>query len=878
MRHFFCILFLSGLLPISSVTAQPIPRAEADSLLGLLRAGKADTSRVKVCLRLGEYHLFKPGEKKADMDSAAGYAKEAEGLSRALRFRNGYDRSLQLLGQIYAEGKQSDGLRAVLQKSTSPRMRVELLHLLTKHYLYRPGEQHTDLDSAISYATEALLVGIRRKNASWQMESLIELGFIHLEKGDQGRGQAYLQEAAPLIEGIEDLEERAGVWYRVADRYGRSNAEMPAKLEAYGRSLALYRQSGNKEKEASTLKTIADMHQHQGKYAQAMGELLEVLRIYKSIGFRYLHYTYDLLAHVYWVTGNHAHALPYALAAVESAKATGDTLQLNYFSMRVGHIYRDLGLYQQALESYQKLLGKLQAQNAGFNVTGMYIFNINRSLLALNRPGQALAFLRQALRKSPPEGPDDESYAAFALGETYLALKEYPAAERHLLKALEVAKDGHYDFNWHLILLDVNVLLSKLYSQQGHYRMARHHLGQAFRLNAQRSPEALQLSRLHLLAFRLDSLEGNLSSAIAHYQRHKGLLDSLFNERKSNLLIAFQVQYDVQQKEQDLKLKARDIKLKEKNIALLREQNKAQQTQRNALVGGAALLLSLLGLGYNRYRLKQRNNQQLQAKQQEINHKNEYLSELILEKDSLLGQKDTLLAEKEQLLHDKDHLLTGQERLLEEKERLLKEIHHRVKNNLQVVMSLLNSQADSLHDKAALSAIQESQHRVQAMALIHQKLYQSEGVARINMLDYIEEVVAYLNDSYCLHHAVRFCLEVEPVGLDVTQAVPLGLIINEVITNAFKYAFPDGRPGTITLRLQRLAEATYGLTIADDGVGLPKNYDPAQSRSLGMTLLHGFSGQLGGNLVITSGPGLCISLVFAEEQLSPVYASVTQAG
>jgi two-component sensor histidine kinase len=403
----------------------------------------------------------------------------------------------------------------------------------------------------------------------------------------------------------------------------------------------------------------------------------------------------------------------------------------------------------------------------------------------------------------------------------------------------------------------LNQNLAELYMRTGQYHNARSCLGQAFKL-AEQQKAVKQLSEMHLQAFKLDSLQGNLSSAIAHYQQYTALKDSLFTEKKSNQLISFQVQYDTQKKEQELQLKQQDLKLKEKNIALLTQQNQAQQanisrqqTERNALVGGALLLLAIIALGYNRYRLKQRSNWLLQAQQSEINQKNEHLSELLGEKDSLLGQKDTLI---------------------EEKERLLKEIHHRVKNNLQVVMGLLSLQADSLLDQVALSAIRESQHRVQAMALIHQKLYQAEGVARIPMQNYIKEVVAYLHKSYCLDQLVRFRVEVEPIELDVTQAVPLGLIINEALTNAFKYAFPAGKAGTVRLSLQLLREATYQLTIADDGVGLPAHYDPSQSRSLGMTLLHGFSGQLGGELTLTSPPGLTISLVFAEEQLTPSYA------
>jgi two-component sensor histidine kinase len=191
-----------------------------------------------------------------------------------------------------------------------------------------------------------------------------------------------------------------------------------------------------------------------------------------------------------------------------------------------------------------------------------------------------------------------------------------------------------------------------------------------------------------------------------------------------------------------------------------------------------------------------------------------------------------------------------------------------VKNNLQVVMSLLSSQARYLSDEKALMAIRESQHRVQAMALIHQKLYQAEGVARIPMKAYVEEVVAYLHEAYGPSGDVQLHLSLEDTELDVVRAVPLGLIVNEAVSNAFKYAFPGGRSGTVRLSLREW-EGSHELIVADDGVGLPPHFDRHQSRSLGMTLLHGFGQQLGGKVSITSPPGTTICLVFGQEQPGP---------
>ncbi len=844
MRKFITLYCILWLWPAAG-RAQSIPRAEADSLLQRLEASRPDTNRVKWWLRLGEFHLRKPGQLAADLDSAAGYARQAGHLSRSLRFGSGYDRSQGLLMDVYLDGSRPDRAHALLGRTKPGRLRAGLLLSLGQYYLYKAGEFAADLDSAARLVGQALHLYTGLGDDTGRLESLAVLAVVLRERGNPGQARVYLGQAVPLIERTPDRATQAVLWSRLGDHYARSEEEMPDKIRCYAQSMHLYRQLGNREREAHLLKTIADMHQVQGQYARSLRELLEVLRIQKSIGFRNLHYTYDLLGYVHRAMGNYEHALPFALATIESAKATGDSTDLDLFYLRVADTYKELGQHGPALEAYQQLLDKLQREQGNVNFVMSCIGAINGILAALNQPGQALVFLERMLQRYPPDTPYRHSLAHFFQGETYLRLHDYARAEGHFLKALALNDQTRIadSANEAGFAIDVNLELSRLYTGRGQYQKAGYYLARAFPL-AEKQPKRLRLSKLHLQAFRVDSLRGHATAAIAHYQQYKALTDSIFNERKSNQLIAYQVQYNTQQKEQELKLKAQDIKLKEKNIALLIQQSKAQQallgqrqTERNALIGGAILLLLLLALGYNRYRLRQRGNQQLQARQEEINRKNHSL-----------------------------------QLLLDEKEWLLREIHHRVKNNLQVVMSLLSSQAASLEDKTALSAIQESQHRVQAMALIHQKLYQSEGMARVPMKAYIEEVVAYLSDSYQLARNIRFALQVDALELDVTQAVPLGLIINEAISNALKHAFPGGRAGTVSISVGRLAESTYQLVIADDGVGLPEGYDPERSRSLGMTLLQGFGRQLGSELSVVSPPGTTIRLVFEKERFWPFAA------
>jgi two-component sensor histidine kinase len=205
--------------------------------------------------------------------------------------------------------------------------------------------------------------------------------------------------------------------------------------------------------------------------------------------------------------------------------------------------------------------------------------------------------------------------------------------------------------------------------------------------------------------------------------------------------------------------------------------------------------------------------------------------------------------------------------LLEEKEWLIKEIHHRVKNNLHIITSLLESQSAFLKDEAAFEAIRDTQHRVFAMSLIHQKLYQPEkNVTKINMSIYLHEVVNYLRESFETGSRIQFNMEMEPIELDISFAIPLGMILNEAITNSVKYAFLGNTAGVITVLIKKTANRKYRFSVSDNGVGLPKNFDPLKSQTLGMRLIKGLSDDIAANFTVENNQGTAICIEFIVDK------------
>ncbi|TDN36759.1 sensor histidine kinase [Hymenobacter sp. UV11] len=716
-------------------------------------------------------------------------------------------------------------LRAQLWRTPASPARLRLLVQLAEELLAQHDELGMPLDSAVAYGQQALALSAGLADPAGRIRSMYVSGQLPGAKdAADTTGRAQLRQGVALSQRLGYPLLEASGWLHLADSYPRTMLGLPRKLVGYAHAATLFKQASRPVEYAYVLKTMADMHLLQGHSGQAEQELLHVLDLYRAAGHRELHYTYDLLRGATRQAGNYQEALRYGLASIESAQATHDTTVIAYFYSNVAAIYAELKQPERALAYYHRILRRELRSRAKEGAVSTCAV-ISRLLLGQQQPRQALRFLQATA--GPIQATDQDTYTR-CLVDCYVALGQFARAERALRTLLAAARQVPLS---DMDRMNLDKTAGRFYLATRRYAQAYPHLQQALVLS-QSAGFLLQTAALHQLLFQADSALGRFPAAIGHYQQYKRLTDSVFNATRSQQLASLQIQYDTRQQEQ--------------NIALLTKQGQLQQArlrqreqQRNAGLVGAALLLLLLALGYSRYRHGQRSNRLLRAQRAEIEQRSQALAQLLAE----------------------------QRELLTEKEWMLREIHHRVKNNLQVIGSLLNTQADYSPDPAALSALRESEHRVQAMALVHQHLYQTDRVGWVPLPAYVQELAAHLLDAFDATTRVHLHLDLAPLALPVTVATPLGLILNELLINALKHAFGPGQPGTLTLTGRVLPQHAYQLSVADDGRGLPADFDPARANSLGLNLITGLSHQLDGEFSLLPNPAgrgavarLCLAL------------------
>ncbi|WP_205514024.1 tetratricopeptide repeat-containing sensor histidine kinase [Longitalea arenae] len=547
-----------------------------------------------------------------------------------------------------------------------------------------------------------------------------------------------------------------------------NRGEFDSSRQKYTEALKLFQKAGSKKGIASATIRIGVVELRNGKYDNAIKHFLEALKISEEAGDRF-----GVMEANYSISWAHLdrHNYKTALQYLKIAERQNDSLPFSNISLNIfnhlGVLHKETGALEMAryyLEKGVRLSGKVEHQ--GLNIT-----LINNLASVYSKQGlkeKAVALQKEALQRSRAMGNYlRELQVLYGLARTY-GNDDLPNAIHYLQEAISLARaKGAYNQEMRYLRA-----ITPWYVKQGNYK-------EAF----------LMKEREKLLSdsFIQNSMSKNIASLKAEYELSR-----------SNARI----------KELDLLNNKRKLELK--NASLLHY----------VTFGGIGLLLVILGLLYNQYRIKRQNNQ-------EISFKNQAL-----------------------------------QRLLEEKEWLVKEIHHRVKNNLHTVMSLLESQSVYLRDEALL-AVQNSKHRIYAMSLIHQKLYQDEHMTQVDLSVYLPELINYLHDSFDLGKYIHFRSAIEKIEVDIAIAIPIGLIVNEAITNSIKYAFPGRTANEIRIQLGQTGRNTILLSITDNGIGISEA-DRLKKDSLGFKLMQGLTGDLHGRFTVESHHGTSISVEFPQ--------------
>jgi two-component system, sensor histidine kinase PdtaS len=734
---------------------------------------------------------------------------------------------------LLAQGESQAALLARLRESRPDTNRVSLLLKAGCYHLLKPGNEKKDLDSAFSFFNPALELSRMLHADKWVMESLKWKGDCYLEGNELTPGEACFEEVIDYYRRTDDKRKEAETWARLGECIPPLNKAFFAEIvKSLGQARELFRQVRDTLNELESLKNIADIHLNTNRLDLAEQELLQVLAGYKAIHYPKLHYTYDLLRSVYDLKGELQQEIFCVIELIKSMESSGDLAEANFLYTAASASYYRVGMYDQSLSCARK--AEAISLNRGF--VGMFRYRkfIVLDLLAKDSVQAAQRYLSGYDRQNGKGNGQFQDYLHYVSGIYYAQLKQYTLADKYFAQALNME-----DSFWSVLHRGPEGLGGPImYESIGEYWLLRHDIPRASglrekieRMIKQSVPvSVVARCRFELFQFELDSAKGFYHSAMLHHLSYKHLSDSVYNIQKNIQMQELQIKYETDQKDKDLRSLANNIQLLTKQTQLQQSQAEKSRLLRNTMIGGLGLSLLLVGVIYNRYRLKQRKNRQLEVQQQEITAKNTQL-----------------------------------QKLLHENEWLLREVHHRVKNNLQVVMSLLYSQSAYLQDEKALSAVLESQHRVQAMALIHQKLYKSDNATSIYMPEYITDLVEYLKNGFNIRQSIWFDLQIEKIDLDIVHAVPVGLILNEAITNAIKYAFPHGEDDHISVRLFNSAPDQITLIISDNGRGIPAGSALGRNGSFGMTLIKGLTEDMDGALSIESDDGTTLHMVFKIE-------------
>ncbi|WP_162127833.1 histidine kinase dimerization/phosphoacceptor domain -containing protein [Flavobacterium phycosphaerae] len=615
---------------------------------------------------------------------------------------------------------------------------------------------------------------------------------------------------------------RCNLLLDIANAYNESN---PDKAFAYAKEALVLSSKINFQKGVALAHTtFGKIYNGKGDFNVAITHITKAIAINKTLQVpENLADSYFTLGQSYLFLNNYTSSLKnlnLALSGFEKLHKKAKAARI-YNNMAI--LYGKLDNAKEELRYYNMALKMLQNDHTAYgqNLKNVVSTNIGNVYSGNKEYSKSNAILEKNIEYVIKQNKvNGLGLIYLRMGANYLGLKQFDKSLAYLNKALDCFrkisnKSGEGD-----ALRGIG----KTYYAMNQLTKAETYTLQGLELSKQIG-ELESVKFAYEILADIYSKSGKYKQAYENQVLFKKVSDAMFNEQISSKLTQIQMTHEFERKQAVLKAE------QEKKDAILKKEA-LRQKRIKSIVLLTLLFVSVIALGVymNLKRYK---------KQKEI----------------IESQKEVVEQQKEQI---QDSLL--------EKETLLREIHHRVKNNLQIISSLLNMQSEEIQDEQVLASIQEGQSRVQAMSLIHQNLYQSEEIDKVDVENYLHQLVDYLAQMF-VGNAKNIAVQIETsnIRFDFETAIPLGLIVNELVSNAFKYAFQTKENGTISIKIKAINEIDYELKVEDDGNALPEDLDITNSKSLGLKLVTLLSKQLRGNFTVEGKEGKTTFIVLFKD-------------
>ena len=731
---------------------------------------------------------------------------------------------LLLSFQIQAQEKISnlkEALKAEAEINRTQNDTSKVNRLLQLSEWFRTSEQENkeNTNKAISYVNKVIQLSQKLKFTKGMGSGYLGYSLIEQDRHDYKKTLYYAQKAANYFQSAKEYnllgEAQVMLWS------GATLSQKPVedRIRFLKAAAASFEKAHKMSRLGDCMKELGDIYRIDHKFGDALTALKLALSCYTSAGRKDLHGVYDLLGIVYSSLGDYKEGIRYGIMAARRAEQLGEKGgTLCTIFNRIGMTYQRYNDYNNALIYYERAF-KIATENK--DLPSINIIYAEKAGLLMNQKkfSETKAFLDKTLHSYPELYKIDSVIPAYLYFLMSNGLNE-KAKAAHYFKVLEKLLEKK-DMT-PLIKLNIYESFMEYLIRNKEFEKAAYY-GKIFSktmedLNYNKSASYYQNK------FILDSISGNYISAIKNIQKQKKVEEKISNEETKRQIYQLNVLYETEKKNRNISQLTKTTELQKKNLEQARK-------MRNITFIILALVLIILLLAVNGYYQKQRTNKLLEKKQKVINDANKSLQHLV-----------------------------------DEKEWLLREIHHRVKNNLHMVSGLLASQTEFIEGEEALRAITDSQNRVQAMSIIHQKLYQTETLSHINMAGYISELTEYLDSSSNGKCPVKFRLDIDPLDFPLSHSIPIGLIINEAVTNSIKYAFDVCGDCTISIQLNKKTANQYMLKISDNGKGMPEDFNISETNSLGMRLIEGLSYDIHADLKIYNDNGNVIELFFTIDE------------